>query len=176
MAKRAPKDELPFRPLLDTAIISQTRSTEAPVNAPKGEERVTQTTRTDAFFSKRVAPQIVPPPPVLTPNSLPSFPNVAEKIDQEKRMLLTRKESEALDRVVRMLATRLNAQIKLSHVLRGLTFLLLNSEGDLDRRAGEVGVLTRPPNGDVNGIKEFDRQIAKVISKALRDAAPRLEG
>ena len=43
---------------------------------------------------------------------------VVEKFDQEKRILFTRPESQAIDRLVVSLATRLNSQVKVSHVIR----------------------------------------------------------
>ena len=97
---------------------------------------------------------------------------LAEKFDQEKRMLLTRSESLALDRLVNSLASRLNTQVKLSHVLRSLVALLLNSEPEIDKRAGETTGLIRPPNGDPNALQRFEREIAKILSAAIRDAGP----
>jgi hypothetical protein len=97
---------------------------------------------------------------------------LVEKFDQEKRILFTRPETQALDRLVNSLATRLNAQVKVSHVVRALVTLLLNAEGELDRRAGEAGPLVRPPNGDSQALQRFERDIAKVIGSAMRDAGP----
>src|SRR5882724_3977352 len=45
---------------------------------------------------------------------------VVEKFDHEKRILFTRPESQAIDRLVVSLATRLNSQAKVSHVVRAL--------------------------------------------------------
>jgi len=97
---------------------------------------------------------------------------LVEKLDQEKRMLLTRAENFALERLVGTLASRLNTQVKLSHVLRSLVTLLLNAEAALDRRAGETIGLSRPANADFKSIQKFEREIAKVIAGALRDAGP----
>lgn len=172
MGKRTPKDENPFRPLLNTALISESRSEDSPkMEARRTQKPVAQLNRTLSSI-RTPAPEYQP---VDYRDDIGRFSLAPEKIDQEKRMLLTRKESVALDRVVSMIARRLNAQIKLSHVLRALTFLLLSAESDLDRRAGEVGTLIRPPNGDANGIKEFDRQIARMIARALNDAAPKFD-
>jgi hypothetical protein len=73
---------------------------------------------------------------------------------------------------VTSLATRLNAQVKVSHVIRALVTLLLHAEGQVDRRAGEGGPLFRPPNGDVKALQRFERDIAGIIGAALRDAGP----
>ena len=95
-----------------------------------------------------------------------------EKLDQERRLLLTRSESQAVDRLVNSLAARLNTQVKASHVLRAMVTLLLNSEGEVDRRAGDVGSMTRPPNGDLKGLQKFEADIANIIGAGIRDAGP----
>ena len=52
-------------------------------------------------------------------------------------MLLTRRESEAVERLVSSMGCRLNTELKLSHVLRAVVSLLLNAEDHLYRRAGD---------------------------------------
>ena len=83
-------------------------------------------------------------------------------------MLLTRAESMALVRLVGALAVRFNAQVKLSHVLRALVALLLHAEDELDKRAGEVIGLIRPPNGDAKALQRFEREIARVLRPGRR--------
>jgi hypothetical protein len=102
----------------------------------------------------------------------PFLAPVVEKLEIEKGVLFTRSEAQALERLVSFLARRANAQVKLSHVLRALVILLLNAEGDLDARAGELGPLVRPPNGDSKGIQRFERHLARIIAAALRDSPP----
>jgi hypothetical protein len=97
-------------------------------------------------------------------------PQFVQKLNQEKRILYTREETQAIDRLVNNLAVRLNAQVKVSHVMRALTTLLLNAEGEVDKRAGEQGSLTRPPNGDFGALQRFERDIACILANALRDA------
>jgi hypothetical protein len=104
--------------------------------------------------------------------STPAAQAFVEKFDQEKRILFTRAESQAIDRLVTSLALRTNAQVKVSHVVRALITLLLNAEAEVDRRAGESGPLIRPPNGDAKALQRFERDIARIIASALRDAAP----
>ena len=58
-----------------------------------------------------------------------------EKIDQEKRILFTRRETQAIDRLIVSLAARVNTPVKLSHVFRAMTSLLLHAEGEIDKRA-----------------------------------------
>lgn len=97
---------------------------------------------------------------------------VVEKFDQEKRILFTRPESQAIDRLVVSLATRLNAQVKVSHVVRALVGLMLHAESEIDKRAGETGPLVRPANGDAQGLQRFEREIGRIFAAALRDAGP----
>jgi hypothetical protein len=111
-------------------------------------------------------------PSVVEEGRLPSPQEFVEKFDQEKRMLVTLSEAAALDRLVTSLAGRLRAQVKLSHVLRGLTALLLNAEAEVDKRAGEAPPLIRPPNGDAKALQRFERDISRILGAAIRDAGP----
>jgi hypothetical protein len=70
------------------------------------------------------------------------------------------------------LAARLNAQVKVSHVIRALVGLMLHAEASIDRRAGENGPLVRPANGDAQGLQQFERDIGQIFATALRDAGP----
>ena len=95
-----------------------------------------------------------------------------EKFDNEKRILFTESETHSIDRLVNNLATRLKSQIKVSHLVRAIVALLLNAQGEIDKRAGEAEPLVRPPNGDSQAMQRFERQIAAIIGAALRDAGP----
>lgn len=182
MAKRAPVDEQPYRPLLDPGVISAalTKTGTATQSPPQP--------RLDVHAS---APKVVemarpePPKPQLRPEGgegerarvnlgegRPAPQQFVAKFDQEKRLLLTRTEAAALDRLVISLASRLGAQVKVSHVLRGLISLVLNAEADVDRRAGEVPALIRPPNGDAKALQRFEKDIAQILGAAIRDAGP----
>jgi hypothetical protein len=97
---------------------------------------------------------------------------LVEKFDQEKRILFTRSETQAIDRLVTSLARRLNAQVKVSHVVRSLVALLLNAEGEIDKRAGEAPPLVRPANGDAQALQRFERDIARILAAGMRDAPP----
>jgi hypothetical protein len=95
---------------------------------------------------------------------------VVPKFDQEKRVLFTREESRAFERLVQNLALRVNTQVKASHVFRALATMLLRAETYIDQRAGEKGTLSRPPNGDYAALQRFEREIASILAHALRDA------
>jgi hypothetical protein len=180
MAKRAPAGEEPFRPLLDKSLISAALTKAAPAEqvAPSPEPvppKVIDIPRND-IPKRQEASRPPPQPPQPQKQEVPEDATplagqyIVEKFDQEKRMLLTRTESDALDRLVRSLARRLNTQVKLSHVLRSLVALILNAEREIDKRAGEAPSLSRPANGDAKALQNFEREIAKVLASAIRDA------
>lgn len=185
MAKRAPIDERPYRPLLDPSVISaalEKASTVEPErvgdasDTPAPAVKVVEMRRPEPPVSRPERPQASTRQPNRSVQSEESAPTIVhqfvEKFDQEKRMLLTRAESMALDRLVSSLAVRFNTQLKLSHVLRALVALLLHAEPELDHRAGEVMGLIRPPNGDAKALQRFEREIARVLAAAIRDAGP----
>jgi hypothetical protein len=185
MAKRAAPDEKPYRPLLDAELVNAAISHVGPGASrtasaqPAASAKILEMPRTEQ--PRRVEH----PPAVFETSALADAyeqidadrPRVApqvvvEKFDQEKRILFTRPESQAIDRLVVSLATRLNAQVKVSHVIRALVGLMLHAEAAIDKRAGETGPLVRPANGDAQGLQKFERDIGKIFAAALRDAGP----
>ncbi len=152
MAKRSPVDEKPFRPL-DVSVLS------AVVNHRSGS-------------AERVGELNVGVSPAGAIESLvkPAEVTSGPRLDQEKRVLFTREETQALDRLVIQLAHRLRTQVKASHVLRAVSSLLLSAEAQIDQRAGERGALVRPPNGDFDALQRFEREIAHILAHGLRDA------
>jgi hypothetical protein len=56
--------------------------------------------------------------------------------------------------------------------MRALVALLLHADGELDKRAGEAGPLSRPANGGAQARQLFEGEIAKIAAAALRDAGP----
>ena len=165
MAKRAPVDEQPYRPLLDSSLVlsavspSSTPKVAKIVDLPRQAE-VAQQEQRPASSARTEAPiRQVPEPVTLT-------------FDQQKRILFTRAESQSIDRLVTAIASRLNTPFKVSNLMRALTTLVLHAESEVDRRAGELGALVRPANGDIQGIQDFERQVAMVLANAIRDAGP----
>jgi hypothetical protein len=179
MAKRAAPDEQPYRPLLDTSLVaaavakagpSPVAAPAAPV-APADARTPSHTHSGQRFEVLRPGPQ-EPSGKGETDRPADALRPLVQKFDQEKRILFTRAETQAIDRLVTSLASRLNAQVKVSHVMRALVTLLLHAEGPLDRRAGEAGPIVRPPNGDPQALQRFEQEIARIIGAALRDAGP----
>ena len=160
MAKRSPVDEEPFRPLnsaILNAVVNHTpKARPAAVDQPRHLESVSSK-RGEAEEHNR-------------PDTIPSM----SRLDQEKRVLFNRAEAQAMDRLINNVSGRLNAQIKLSHIMRALVALLLNAETQIYQRVSERGPLMRPPNGDFAALQRFEREIAFLLAEAIRDAgAPR---
>lgn len=169
MAKRAPVGEEPYRPLLDPSLVAAAISPKKPDSEAIKEPILRREPLVGRHNSQPVGDvrriQNIEGRTFQAPRPL------IEKMDCEKRVLLTRSENAAVERLVNALAGRLNTQLKLSHVLRALTVLLLNAEDELERKARDVN-LTRPANGDFNGIQRFEREIAKLMESAIRDSRP----
>ena len=174
MAKRAPIDEKPFRPL-DAAVLqavvrhSAQSLPSAPTTLPQPEP-VTSAAITTVGEEPRLVPA-----PMLMPQSIAkaepkAAPALTTRLDHEKRILFTREETHVLERLVQNLAVRLQAQVKVSHVIRALTSLLIHAEAHVDLRAGQKGALIRPSNGDFSAIQQFERELALIIAHALRDS------
>jgi hypothetical protein len=183
MAKRAAADEQPYRPLLDASLVSAALSQAAtPAPPPKEKEvlrpgsvpaKVTDIPKAEP--SRRIEQiQAEPAGQGVTAAREEKRPSqeLIEKFDQEKRILFTRGETQAIDRMVTNLAGRLNAQVKVSHVIRALVALLLHADAEIDKRAGEAGPLVRPPNGDALALQRFELEIAKILAAGMRDAGP----
>ena len=170
MAKRAPVGETPYRPLLDPSVLNAALAAPQAVDPQRKIVEFTKPVEQKKAEEPKLSQEVVR---TTTETRAPIVEHsLTEKLDQEKRLLLTRTESQAVDRLVNSLAARLNTQLKTSHVLRAMVTLLLNSEGEVDRRAGEIGSLTRPPNGDLKGLQKFEAEIANIIGSGIRDAGP----
>ena len=186
MAKRAAPDEKPYRPLLDAELVNAVISNMNPTPARASSPPPAAAPSARIFEMPRAEPprrhefvgdaeEEFDEPRSLASDaerSRQSVQVVVEKFDQEKRILFTRPESQAIDRLVVSLATRLNAQVKVSHVVRALVGLMLHAESEIDKRAGETGPLVRPANGDAQGLQRFEREIGRIFAAALRDAGP----
>ena len=166
MARRAPLDEKPFRPLDPSVLNSVMQHTPEAMEAVAGARPEAPTNIIDLRATAINVPQRSD-----IPSPKPSLMGPAvQRFDQEKRILFTREETQALDRLVSHLAVRLSAQVKLSHVMRALTMLLLHAENQIHQRAGDLGPLIRPSNGDFGALQRFERVIASVLAHAMRDA------
>lgn len=190
MAKRVSPDEKPFRPLEDSLIRSviQGRTGAAQdVEPGEGTKVAPATPRAEVATVPNPARTLTlaeeAPPPMLGPSRQPPAGRqsptrgreapvavLSERMDREKRVLLSRSEEAALDRAVARMGTELGTSLKLSHVLRACVSLVLHSEDELVQRARQSPKLIRPANGDSPSLAVFERGVAQVLLSAFRDA------
>ena len=169
MARRAPDDEKPFRPL-DVSILNSVVQHEPDERGVAASVEPARKVIDLPAHPTSLRPVPQPLPTVVAP-AVAAVPSMY-RLEQERRILFTRDECQALDRMIINLAVRLRTQVKVSHVFRALTMLLLHAETQIDQRAGERGTLVRPSNGDLAALHQFDREIAQILAHALRDAGP----
>lgn len=177
MAKRT--EEKPFRPL-DASLVhgvmhgNAAQVLEAPVPVPKPIEL-----RQPTLDAPRVEP--THPPVQAVARTLAPRPQarvragetqLAERMDREKRVLLTAAEERAFERAVSGIAAELGTSLKSSHVLRSCIRLVVNAENELIERARDNGRIVRPPNGDLPAIEAFERVIAAVLQSGIRSSRP----
>ncbi len=177
MGKRT--DEQPYRPL-DAALVqavmsgapavqeesSLTGLTHTAPQAPSVEEgRGRSVARFQVSDHSRPIPRR---PPRVTELASP----IAERMEREKRVLLTPSEERALNRVVANIGAELGASLNLSHVLRSCIRLLINAEDELIERARATGRTIRPPNSDLTAIEAFEKVVANVLQSGIRGARP----
>ena len=195
MAKKINSNEKPFS-FLDKSVINSVQSgapiqaEPAKVAAPTVEVNpVKQDTSEVIQFASKPAQESaklttsttnysIQPPVQSQPkqnlaieNATPRALNqLVEKFDQEKRILLTKRESQSFDRLSANLARTLNTSVKVSHIFRAAISLITNSETQLIHRAEELGSLTRPSNGDAQAMQKFEKDLANLIAKAIMDS------
>ena len=87
---------------------------------------------------------------------------------REKRVLLTPKEEEVLDRLVERLERQLDCKIGLSNLIRSALRAVRERTPHVLDAARELGPLDRPPYGDERALARFEKDLAKVILKGLR--------
>src|SRR5262249_32719674 len=170
MGKRAPADEKPFNPV-EAALV---RSVMAPEPPPPEAPSVT--------LRPPAVPQELPVeatsqtdgtnrPKLLQSLQLRTAIPQPDKLNREKRVLLTQAEEREVERVVARVAEELSTPVKLSHLLRACVTLLRHGEEQIVDQARQTGSLTRPSNGDPAALAEFEFRLAQILSAAFRDTA-----
>lgn len=91
-----------------------------------------------------------------------------EKLTREKRMLLTESEEDMLERLVKDMGKQLKTPLKLSHVLRATTVLLMHSREELLRQSEKMGGMKRPSNTDPAALATFEHNLSRLIDRAIR--------
>ena len=95
-----------------------------------------------------------------------------KRLGREKRVLLSPDEEREIERLVDRIGEDLGTSLKLSHLLRACMALLCHAEGELHNATATFGPIMRPANGDAIALAQFEFDLAKLLSKALRDAPP----
>lgn len=176
MAKRT--DEKPFRPLESALVREVMHGNAAAVIQPAPEPvrtiELKQPAPTPAPEPERVVeqPTATPQPPKqqMRPARVPQQSPFVERMEREKRVLLTPSEERAFERVVTGIAAELGTSLKSSHVLRSCIRLVINAENELIERARANGRTVRPPNGDLPAIEAFEKVISSVLQVGIRSS------
>ncbi len=172
MAKRT--EEKPYRPL-DASLVQavmQGAVAEEPMLVVR---EIPQATQSRELFSFPQAHSPMPPQP--SPHVRRTAPKddvreefAVERMDREKRVLVTRSEERALERVIANIGGQLGTSLQTSHVLRSFIRLLINSEAEILEKARLTGRTIRPPNGDLVAIEAFEKIVAHVVHSGLKGA------
>jgi hypothetical protein len=174
MAKRAPANETPYSPLdadlarsvMDGVPASVEEKASVAPSASKETERLRKP-RPARGENEKVVEH-----PTVKNSMAPDAVRIAKRLCREKRVLLTAEEERQIERLVDRIGEDLGTSLKLSHLLRACMTLLCHAEGELHVNAATLGPLIRPANGDAIALAQFEFDLAKLLSKALRDAPP----
>src|SRR5947207_1188359 len=114
MAKRAAPDEQPYRPLLDAGLVSAAMAQPSPAAAASTIKEVSVSRSAPKLSLEPARADLPRPgegrgrfetqPPARMPPEKEAAKSFIEKFDQEKRILFTRTETQAIDRLVTSLA------------------------------------------------------------------------
>lgn len=185
MAKRVPKEERKFNALDKTLIQSVVNGVQQPASSVPAAPAVPE--QQGGQVGRELSrPADLPPLQSFAANgqsdqalstgttAVAQSAAVGEappRRDREKRVLLTRSEERAVERVVARLADELGTPVKLSHFLRASVAMLVHAEEELVERSRRVQ-LVRPGNGDKRGLESFEQGVAELLSLAYREARP----
>lgn len=171
MAKRVSPEEKTWNPVEDRLAQETLRPTlsietatgltpaEAPSPAPAANRVVKIADHREPAQVERKAQEQAPKKEEAEP---------AEKLTREKRMLLTESEEDMLEQLVKDMGKQLKTPLKLSHILRATTVLLMHSRDELLKQSEKAGGMKRPPNHDAAGLATFEHNLAQLIDRAIR--------
>ncbi len=166
MAKRAPTEETPYSPVR-AALVDAVAQGSGGVASPRAE--VATLLEDDRVVLLPRAPKSTP---LDVSASLPARDRPRERLEREKRVLLTRTEEAAIGELVQRLSANGATGLKLSHLLRACILILRHGEKELIDRFHQAGNLVRPPNDNALALAEFERRLAQEIAAAIRAAPP----
>jgi len=166
MAKRAPTEEKPYSPVR-ASLVDAVSQGSGSVSALRPEEA-------SVLGADRVVrmPSRLVPGRVEEPAPPPARERPRERLEREKRVLLTRTEEAAIAELVQRLSANGATGLKLSHLLRACILMLRHAEKELIDRLHQAGHLVRPPNDNALALAEFERRLAQEFAAAIRAAPP----
>src|ERR1700722_7723433 len=171
MAKRAPTTETPYSPL-DADLARSVMD-----GVPPGEAQAVDNAAAAKATEKPKKPKSPKSEtdklgelPITRTPELAATPKTQKRLIREKRVLLSADEERQIDRLVDRIGEDIGTSVKLSHLLRACMTLLCHAEEELHGTAATMGPLIRPANGDAVALAQFEFNLAKLLSKALRDA------
>jgi hypothetical protein len=173
MAKRAPANETPYSPLdadLARSVIEGIPA-DTEEKADGGQPGVKAPEPRKPKSPRSESEKVIAHPTARKPVS-PEVAKSKKRLIREKRVLLSADEERQIERLVDRLGEDLGTSLKLSHLLRACMTLLCHAEGELHNTAATLAPLIRPANGDAIALAQFEYDLAKLLSKALRDAPP----
>ena len=163
MAKRVSPEEKTWNPVEDRLAQETLRPTlaieTAPGQAPAANRVVKIADHREPAQVEKKAQEQVPKKEEAEP---------VEKLSREKRMLLTESEEDLLERLVKDMGKQLKTPLKLSHILRATTVLLMHSRDELLKQSEKMGGMKRPPNNDPVALATFEHNLAQLIDRAIR--------
>jgi hypothetical protein len=171
MAKRVSPEEKTWNPVEDRLAQETLRPTladepatvQAPAAAPSP---ALAANRVVKIADHREPAQAEPKPDDPAPKKAAA--ETPEKLSREKRMLLTESEEDILEWLVKDMGKKLKTPLKLSHLLRATTLLLVHSRDELLKQSEKMGGMKRPPNNDPAALATFEHNLARLIDRAIR--------
>lgn len=170
MAKRVSPEEKTWNPVEDRLAQETLRPTlavetaPAPAAAPSPAPAPNRVVKISDH--REPAHQVEQKAEELAPKKAEAEP--VEKLSREKRMLLTESEEDMLERLVKDMGKQLKTPLKLSHILRATTVLLMHSRDELLKQSEKMGGMKRPPNNDPVALATFEHNLARLIDRAIR--------
>ena len=164
MAKRVSPEEKPFNPveeaLTRSVLQPETDQEQVPPPAP-------QPAKVVAIGSKKAdAPKVK-----TQEDEGPKEDAVNhKKLSQVRRFLVTEEENFTIEQLATNIGRRLGTGIDVSHLLRAMTTLLLNSSEELLKQSDKMNGLKRPSNKDAAGLVAFEHNLTRLVDRAIRNS------
>ena len=168
MAKRAPKDEVPFRPVSEALVAEVVGGGGGAAVAPEREKPAPRAP------SPRKASRARSKAPVVLPPRRVGADQVLDKLDRRRRFLISASEENSLHELVLRLSAALGVRITESHLHRACISLLLECVDEIEDVASRTNPPKRPLNGDLPALARFEAVVAGIFEQALCAKRPKV--